>query len=207
VALLLIAGCGEDRLTTLRGNLHSAEAEVRQQALRELGAMGEAAGPAVGEIAALIRDPAPAVRQAACRALGDIGEPAADHVADMQPALDDESWPVRLAAAFAIQKLDPASAAPHPVLMEAMQKGEGGTIVAIGQLGSDATWAVPTLVALLRDRRPGTRRLAAEALGNIGPAASEATSALESATRDSDDRVRTSAEQALERIRDSSPGE
>jgi vesicle coat complex subunit len=203
LAILLVAGCGEDRLITLRGDLQSTDPEVRRQALRELGTMGEAAGPAVTEIAALVRDPAPAVRQAACRALGDIGQSATAHVADLEAALADEAWPVRLAAAFAILKLEPKSDAPHAALNEAMAKGEGGTIVAIGQLGEDAAWAVPTLIALLNDRRPGTRRLAAEALGTIGPAASAARSSLESATRDSDDRVRAAAEQALERIHES----
>jgi HEAT repeat protein len=201
LAILFVAGCGEDRLATLRGDLQSTDAEVCQQALRELGMMGEAAGPAVTEIAARIRDPAPAVRQAACRALGEIGQPATANTADLEGALADESWPVRLAAAFAILKLDPNSDSPQAVLNEAMAKGEGGTIVAVGQLGADAAWAVPTLVALLKDRRPGTRRLAAEALGTIGPAAAAAASALEVATRDSDDRVRAAAEQALARVR------
>lgn len=204
VALLLIAGCSADPLTTLRGDLKSSDAEVRQRALGELGAMGEAAGPAVGDVVPLIRDSAPAVRQAACRALGDIGKPAASKVPELETALVDETWSVRLAAAFAILKLDPTNAAPRPILNEAMTKGEGGTIVAVGQLGADAAWAVPTLVALLKDPRPGTRRLAADALGNIGEAAIEAVTALERAAHDTDDRVRAAAEEAFNRLQEAS---
>jgi HEAT repeat protein len=85
-----------------------------------------------------------------------------------------------------------------PVLTATMQAGEGGTIVAVGGLGPQAEWAAPTLTKLLQDKRPGVRRLAAEALGKIGPQG-DATAALEQATRDADDQVRAAAEAALGR--------
>ncbi len=123
----------------------------------------------------------------------------------MTEILDDSEWSVRLAAAFALLKIDPQSDAPHAVLIEAMRQGEGGTIVAIGKLGDRATWAVPTLTGLLKDQRPGTRRLAAEALTRIGPAARDAASGLRAALNDTDDRVRAAAQEALAAVESGAP--
>ncbi len=79
-----------------------------------------------------------------------------------------------------------------------MKMGEGGTIVAVGQYGENAVWAVPTLVSLLEDRRAGIRRIAADALRQIGPAAGAAEEALRRAAKhDVDDRVRDAAKEAL----------
>ncbi len=75
--------------------------------------------------------------------------------------------------------------------------GEGGTIVAVGEMGPAADWAVPTLTKLLQDRRAGIRRLAAEALGRIAAGNPEVQAALRRSLSDADDRVREAAQQAL----------
>jgi HEAT repeat protein len=125
-----------------------------------------------------------------------MGEGARPAVSSLESALDDSELTVQLAAAWALVKLDPGARKYVSVLTATMQAGEGGTIVAVGNLGAEAEWAVPTLEELLQDKRPGVRRLAAEALGRIGPQG-DATAALEQATGDADDQVRAAAEAAL----------
>ena len=88
------------------------------------------------------------------------------------------------------------------VLRDAMRLGDGGVIVAVGRLGERAEWAVPTLVLLLADKRPGIRRISAEALQQIGIASEEAEAGLRrAAEHDADDRVRHAAQTALQGLR------
>ena len=67
-------------------------------------------------------------------------------------------------------------------------------------MGADAAWTVPTLVGLLSHATPQVRALSARTLGRIGPAAKEATTALEAARRDSNSAVQTAVKDALNRI-------
>ena len=62
-----------------------------------------------------------------------------------------------------------------------------------------ASWAIPVLLDLTKDKRPGIRRLAIEALAEIAPAMEQPRKAFEAAKRDPDDRVRDAAAKALER--------
>jgi HEAT repeat protein len=119
----------------------------------------------------------------------------------LSQTLEDDEQPVRIAAAFAIQELAPTEESHTAVLIEAMKMGEGGVIVAVGEYGPSAAWAVPTLVSLLQDRRPGIRRITADALRQIGSAAAAAKDALRQAAQsDEDDRVRDAAQEALRAI-------
>jgi HEAT repeat protein len=77
--------------------------------------------------------------------------------------------------------------------------------LAIGTIGADAVWAVPTLVGLLSHATPQVRALAARTLGRIGPAAKEAKSALEAARRDPNVAVQNAAKDAVHRIEAGTP--
>ncbi len=79
--------------------------------------------------------------------------------------------------------------------------GDGGILVAIRGFEPPPDWAIPALIDLMKDRRPGIRRLAVESLGEIAPAMEASRKALESARRDADDRVREAAIKILERRR------
>ena len=193
----LCGGCGSDPVAPLVEQLRSTDADARRDAARSLGALGPAAASAVESLEAVVDDESPAVRQAVCRALGEIGESSPSTTAALQGALTDRELSVRLASAFALLRLAPDDLAYVPVLKTAMEQGEGGTIVAVGHMGTDATWALPTLTGLLRDRRPGIRRIAAEAIGRIGPDESARASLRNSAADDPDDRVREAARTAL----------
>jgi HEAT repeat protein len=67
-------------------------------------------------------------------------------------------------------------------------------------MGSDAAWAVPTLVRLLTHQAPQARALAAQTLGRIGPAAAESKPALQRLLHDPNAAVKSAAQTALERI-------
>lgn len=195
-AALWMLGCSETAGPSLTDQLQSTNPDVRRGAALELGRLGDASADAVPLLMTAAGDTDPDVRQAACRALGQIPSQADQSLPALRPALKDPEISVRLAAAFALLKLNPASREFVPVITEAMRQGEGGTIVAVGQLGASADWAEPTLIKLLRDARPGIRRISAEALGRIGPDA-DAIAALQKATQDPDDRVRAAATAAL----------
>jgi HEAT repeat protein len=57
-----------------------------------------------------------------------------------------------------------------------------------------------TLQHLLKDLNENVRADAAEALGNMGPAAKSALPALRQALTDEDDQVRSTAEEALRKV-------
>ena len=72
---------------------------------------------------------------------------------------------------------------------------------ALVALGADARPALLSLCAALRDRNPAARREAAEALGNIGPAARDmARRDLIDALRDADPDVAAAATAALAKM-------
>jgi len=200
-ASIVCAGCGGHPLTTLTEQLRSDEVQIRRSAARELGQMGPAAAAAVGALQDAVADRDREVRRLSSIALGEVGPPAKAAVPALTAALSDDELSVRLAAAFSLQKLDTHNEAFAPVLIGAMRKGDGGVIVRVGELGAGAGWAVPTLISLLDDQRPGIRRISADALQQIGPLASAAEAALRrAASQDSDDRVRAAAQQALSNL-------
>ncbi|MFO1092816.1 MAG: HEAT repeat domain-containing protein [Planctomycetaceae bacterium] len=188
--MIVAIGCGApDPVPGLIAQLQSPDGEKRLAAVEKLRELGSAAAPAVPALTRQMQDVHPGVRQSAARALGGLGDAARPALPTLERALDDPDLPVQMAAAWGLKALDPDGRKFVPTLTRAMRSGEGGTIVAVGHLGAEATWALPTLTTLLSDRRPGVRRLAAEALGKIGPdAASRA--ALAKAANDPDDRVR-----------------
>lgn len=198
--LVTAQGCGGgDPVAVLVEQLEDPSHDVRIAAadgLREIGPPAAVAAPPLLEA---IRDPHPTLRQAAARALGAIGDRSAGVMSALRESLLDPELSVRLAAAWALHRLDAEGEHYAPVLQRAMESGEGGTIVAVGNLGANAEWALPTLTRLLKDRRAGVRRLAADALGKIGPDASARTALEQVAARDADDRVREAAGAALKR--------
>jgi len=131
-------------------------------------------------------------------AISQVGPPALSHLPSIKRALDDNELSVRIAAAFAVGRLDPDDKGHQRILIDAMRAGEGGIIVRVGQLGESAEWAVPTLIELLGDQRPGIRRITADALERIGPVAIAAKPTLiRLVTDDPEESVRDAAQRAL----------
>lgn len=194
----IAVGCGAGKLETLETQLRDPNVETRLAAARSLGEMKADAAPAVPALIEAMQDVDVEMRRLCCQALGEIGKsPIGDSVAALAKQLESTEWTVRLAAAFALQKIDPNSDLFVDEINKAMQRGEGGTIVAVGKMGPSAAWAVPALTELLHDRRPGIRRIAADSLGQIGVAAAASEPALRESLKDPDDRVRSAAKSAL----------
>jgi HEAT repeat protein len=193
-------GCSKpDPVAELTAQLQSTDADQRIAAADALRELGPSAGSAVPALARCLTDLHPGLRQAAARALGEMRNDAEPAQRALQAVLNDPEMSVRMTAAWSLHRLDPDGDRHIPVLTSAMRAGEGGTIVAVGRLGPQARWALPTLTGLLRDERPGVRRLAADAIGKIGPDAA-ARAALQQATQDPDDRVRAAASAALQPV-------
>lgn len=200
--LCLLAGCGRNPVGELARQLQDSDVNVRRHAAAILVAMGQDAKPAISALSGALDDEDREVRRLASRALGHLGPEAKSCLTLLGRSLDDKELSVRLAAALAIQELDPSEKIHTKVLIEGMKMGEGGIIIVVGRYGEKAAWAVPTLVSLLEDRRAGIRRIAADALRDIGPAASAAEDALRKAAKDDvDDRVRDAAQEALAAVR------
>lgn len=202
VALAFLVGCGgEGELAGLLRQLKDEDVSKRRQAAQDLGATPAMAIAAQPQLVDALADPDRDVRRLSCRALGQAGPEARDSVPRLALLLADKELSVRVAAAFSIRRIDPREASHTAVLIDMMRRGDGGVIVEVGRMGEDAAWAVPTLSKLLTsDGRPGTRRLAAGALEQIGLSNSAVKVALNSATRDPDDRVRDAALRALKSL-------
>jgi HEAT repeat protein len=199
VICLLTAGCG--RVSGLIDQLEDPDVEVRRASIRALGDMGPEAKEAVGALQKALGDQDRAVGRLAAVALGKIGPNAQPAIGALTELLEDEEYAMRFSAALAIQKIDPKNEAFRPVLVKAMQTGEGGAIVAVGQMGPDAAWAVPALEGLIKHRDTNIRLLAVQTLGQIGPAARRAESSLQRALSDRDEGVREAATLALDAVR------
>jgi HEAT repeat protein len=75
-----------------------------------------------------------------------------------------------------------------------------GPVETLAKIAPDPNTAVAPLVALLANENRAVRRQAAEALGRLGPVAEPAQPALREAAGDRSKRVRTAAEEAIEKI-------
>ncbi|NEU72804.1 NACHT domain-containing protein [Hassallia byssoidea VB512170] len=153
----------------IRAFKQDSDARVRELAAQALGEVPTKAKQAIPDlIEALLNNPKLDVRKGAAEALAKI-ELHQDAVPNLRKALKDTSWQVRRSAAEAL-----------------------------GNIGAEASSAVPDLIAALKkDRNYTMRRSAAEALGNIGMKASSAVPQLIAALKDENFKVRGSAAEAL----------
>jgi HEAT repeat protein len=155
---------------------------------------------AVRSLAGALEDSDLDVRELAAESLGQIGSQAKSGLPALELALDDPQPSVKHTAALAIYRIDPQAKSYQPLLSAALRAGDGPVFLEVGRMGSEAKWAVPTLTALLSDRRPQIRALAAHTLGEIGPVASDANAALQRTVRDPEASVRKTAQNALRQI-------
>jgi len=88
-----------------------------------------------------------------------------------------------------------------PILLEALKsekaRHRGAAARQLGEIGSEARYAVEPLIYTLKDQDATVRRCAAGALGNIGPDAKSSTPALIATLKDEDERIRLMVIDAL----------
>ncbi len=178
---------------------------MRRAAARGLREAGPEASDSLGALQEALSDPDSEVVRQCAVTLGSIGAAAEPAVPSLVELLKHDELAVRFSAAIAIHRIDPGEDAIHPVLIQAMQTGDGGAILAVAEMGPAAVWAVPTLEKLARHRDPNVRLLAVTALGRIGPNASEAEDVLEAAMDDRHAGVREAASRSLQSVRSSVP--
>lgn len=195
LALLLLTGCGEGTTDRLLRELQSTDAAVRQKAAQTVADRKLSDPLLIAALHQSTEDPVAEVRRWSCRALGAIGDSTAIPV--LEARTKDKETPVRRAAALSLLTLAPDNGPARQELTEAIRSGDGGVIVLLTTWQPAPAWAVPTLLDLLRDRRPGIRRLAVEALAALGGGQPEVATALRKLEKDPDDRVRESVARAL----------
>ncbi|QDT55588.1 HEAT repeat protein [Caulifigura coniformis] len=196
--ICLLSGCGPGPGDWI-SQVKSSDVTVRRAAAERLAQAAPTSADTVTALTEAVADADPEVRRWACRGLGRHG--ARQAVTPLEQRLSDPAVAVRRAAAFSLQLVAPESLAFREELLAGMREGDGGLLVAIRGFEPPASWAVPVLLDLTRDRRPGIRRLAIEALGEIAPAMEAPRKAMEAARRDPDDRVREAAKLILNRRR------
>jgi HEAT repeat protein len=185
-------------LPALRAALKHRKPAERCYAAAALGLIGPAAQAAVPDLVAALDDPE--VRYAAAEALGRIGPTAADAVGPLLRMLRHSiaKRDRRKEGNQERQPTDPAEPSIREALKDPSLADDLAYARAVGELGTPISAA--TALELLDQRKdPQVRmgRIVCIALGRMGPASSEAVSALKDARKDREADVRLAAACAL----------
>jgi HEAT repeat protein len=149
-----------------------------------------------------LKDKDAGVRAAAPPVIALLGTKAKPALPALKEALKDKEFDVRIAAVAALGDLGPVA------------KGSAGDLLALttdksffllepfvgAALGNFGESVVPALMTALAEKSPERRRVAAYALGSMGPAAAPAAAALTKALEYDDSATRQLAARALGRI-------
>ncbi len=192
-ALQRLVEAGPTVIPGLLQVLAQGDGSGRLEAIRLLAQIG--GQEVLAPLFAALDDPDWQVRREAVWALARLGDPRS--IAPLAAALGDWWRPVRQAAAGAIAAFGPAALPTiQAVLREATwPPALRAAASALAQIGPPA---IPDLVRALLDENPLLRRLAAEALGQIGDA--RAVPHLIVALKDQEVTVRRAAAEALGQI-------
>ena len=156
--------------------LRDEDDTVRKVAVEFLADQGTGSQPAVSALTAALKDKLAGVREGAARALGEIGPEAKDAIPALLVALRDEDREVREQSAKSL-----GIVGPH----------------ANGSVTKDI---VASLAKALKDEEGDVRMHAARSLGRMGDEAKAAKAALNEALKDTAERVRKDASEALQKI-------
>lgn len=196
-----------DAIPALAGLLDQPDAGIRAEAARSLGRIGERAEDTGRQLIALLGDDDADVRAAAVEALGQLGE----SVVSMLISALNNGNPVYLQAI--VEALASVGQPAVRQLIGALEDERRPLLVrqyaaiALARIGNGTGNVVPALIARLEDENAQIRIAAAEALGNIGPAAESASGPLIDVieNRDEEVLVREYAIAAVARVAPTAP--
>jgi HEAT repeat protein len=198
-AILNLETRNEAAVGALGTALRLEKAEVRISAAQELSHAGFAAKSAIPSLIAATKDADPEVRVQTVLALRRVTPARSDEVvAALHTLLKDEATGVAGSSAEALWHLDEPAEALVPTLINLVKEfkvdpkrnltediwGSDAGVKVLGEIGPEASSAVPVLIAALDSRQTGERLAAADALGEIGPAAAPALDRLAKSLRE-----------------------
>ncbi len=165
-----------DAFTFMKG----PDVPTRVKGLRLLAGFGTKAADLVPDVQELLGDDDHNIRAAAAETLARIGAGNARVLPAITKLLADRQWQVRRAAAMALAETGPAAAKSLPALWKASEDTNGdvhrAVLIAVWRVGGDAKPLVRYYVRLLKARGAASSsgyHLTC-ALGNMGPAATDA---------------------------------
>jgi HEAT repeat protein len=175
-ALRQIGPAASSAAPALARGLRDSQSSVAGEFLWALTALGpEGITQALPEILEMLSSRDRQVRYTACYAAGTVGPAAREAVPILEKNLQEPDKFLQLASAWALVQIDP-------------------------HRSGVAEECVDPLIRGLTLSNPGARVEAATALGRLGPAAKSAVPALNTATHDDEEEVRTAASDALQKI-------
>jgi HEAT repeat protein len=168
-------------------------------ALREMGPSGKAAVPALIE---RLSDSDGTIRLHSAIALGNMGSGAKEAVPYLKPFLQDKRHTVRVYVANALWKIEHDAKLVLPVLEQGIQEDAApfrwAAAAFIGELGSEAERAAPSVEKATHASDKETASLAVQSLAQIRPKAVPII--IEILKKDPDPGMRISAAYALGRL-------
>jgi HEAT repeat protein len=196
--------------------LDGSDQALRRRAIFALGAIGPPAAEAAPTLARILTADSDAeARHQAALALGKMAPASAAEAPALASALAEDREPtVRMNAALALFELGSQARPAVPALIAALKSPANRTNVgtfpytiqdmaalALGRATAGTTDGVPALCEALQSARTtAKRRSIANALGQIGGAARDATPALQSLLEDDSPEVQQAAQDALRQI-------
>lgn len=178
--------------------LDDEQDDVRDNAAQALSRIGAGVDTVIPALIKALSEGEPRVRIGAAQAIARLGQDAPSAVYPLITAMRDNDVAVSQAARLALVKIGPEAVAGLAKSLEDAEDPHRLQFIQIlGQIGSNASNAVPALVKLLNSDDPAVYDSAVFALGLIG---SEAKIALVKASRSDDKKMAAVANKALRAI-------
>eukprot|EP00929_Paragymnodinium_shiwhaense_P086428 TRINITY_DN46943_c0_g1_i2.p1 TRINITY_DN46943_c0_g1~~TRINITY_DN46943_c0_g1_i2.p1 ORF type:complete len:1681 (-),score=360.26 TRINITY_DN46943_c0_g1_i2:146-5188(-) len=179
--------------------------EVRLAAAQAIGLFGSYAGPAVPALIERLRDNNKRLREAAIVSLAALGKAASAAVPDIAKRLKDKKYEVRKAAWGALMSFGSAVKPSVPMLKQFLEdptpEPRAAAAAALGMIWRHAPEQIVSLRELLHDRDDEVRRYAIRAIAkHQETAVGDLPSLLEACRKDSSEKGRVAAAQAVGKI-------
>jgi len=184
--------------------LEDENEDVRGEAARALGGLGNASERVINAMLLRLQDENEDVRRNAAQALGRLKNASETVIIALLLPLEDGGNSVRRQAAEALGWLGNASEAVLSALLLRLKDEDNSVRVsvtrALGNLGNASESVISALLLRLEDGDKDVRQSAAGALGNLGNASESVISALLLRLEDDDNSVRAWSADALGRL-------